>query len=68
MGLGWCKVGGGDGAKAVADMLMYNTSIRRLDLRGNGFGNNGARACSEGVGLTTRVWARRGLEHTCTPA
>lgn len=41
--MGWCKVGGGDGAKAVADMLMYNGSIRRLDLRGNGFGNDGER-------------------------
>lgn len=40
--MGWCKVGAGDGAKAVADMLMYNGSMRRLDLRGNGFGNDGA--------------------------
>lgn len=43
LGMGWCKVGNGDGVKAVADMLMYNQTIRRLDLRGNGLGNDGER-------------------------
>lgn len=39
--LGWCKIGGGEGAKAVADLVMFNTSLKVLDLRGNGFGNDG---------------------------
>lgn len=39
--LGWCKIGGGDGAKAVADLIMFNTTLRTLDVRGNGFGNDG---------------------------
>lgn len=40
--VGWCKIGGADGAKAVADLLMFNTSLQLLDLRGNGLGNDGA--------------------------
>lgn len=40
--VGWCKIGGAEGAKAVADLLMFNTSLQRLDLRGNGLGNDGA--------------------------
>ena len=56
LGLGWCKVGNGPGVKAVADMLMYNQTIRRLDLRGNGLGNDGARAGRRGFcGLAWRV-------------
>ena len=53
LGMGWCKVGSGDGVKAVADMLMYNNTIRRLDLRGNGLGN-------DGEGVAVRGW-RAGL-------
>jgi Ran GTPase-activating protein (RanGAP) involved in mRNA processing and transport len=40
--LGWCHVGSGDGAKAVADLLMFNSTLVTLDLRGNGLGNAGA--------------------------
>ena len=25
--MGWCKVGGGDGAEALAQLLMFNTSL-----------------------------------------
>jgi hypothetical protein len=25
--LGWCKIGGGDGAAAIADLIMFNTSL-----------------------------------------
>lgn len=25
--LGWCKVGGGEGARALADLLMFNKSL-----------------------------------------
>jgi hypothetical protein len=25
--LGWCKVGGGEGARALADLLMFNNSL-----------------------------------------
>jgi len=28
--LGWCKVGGGEGSKAMADLLMYNKSLRQV--------------------------------------
>lgn len=28
--LGWCKVGGGEGAKAMADLLMYNKTLRQV--------------------------------------
>ena len=34
--MGWCNVGPDDGAKAVADLLMFNNTIATLDLRGNG--------------------------------
>lgn len=27
--LGWCKVGGGEGARAIADLLMYNKTLRQ---------------------------------------
>ena len=40
--MGWCKLGTGDGAAAAADLLMYNTSLVSVDLRGNGLGNPGA--------------------------
>lgn len=40
--VGWCKIGGAEGAKAVGDLLMFNTSLQLLDLRGNGLGNDGA--------------------------
>ncbi len=40
--MGWCHVGADAGAKAVADLLMFNNSIAVLDLRGNGLGNAGA--------------------------
>ena len=40
--MGWCKLGKTDGAAAAADLIMFNTSLHTLDLRGNGFENNGA--------------------------
>ena len=40
--MGWCNVGPDDGAKAVADLLMFNDTIATLDLRGNGIGDAGA--------------------------
>lgn len=40
--MGWCKLGGTDGAKHVSDLIMYNTSLVSLDVRGNNFGNSGA--------------------------
>ena len=44
--LGWCKLGDGEGAKAMADLLMFNTTLSQLDLRGNNFGDAGAvQAC-----------------------
>ena len=40
--MGWCHLGPDDGAKAVADLLMFNSTLVVLDLRGNGLGNAGA--------------------------
>ena len=40
--MGWCNIGPDDGAKAVADLLMFNSTLVVLDLRGNGLGNAGA--------------------------
>ena len=40
--MGWCKLGADEGAKAVADLLMFNTTLASLDLRGNGLGDAGA--------------------------
>ena len=40
--MGWCKLGKTDGAAAVADLIMFNMTLRSLDVRGNGFENNGA--------------------------
>ena len=39
--MGWCNVGADEGAKAVADLLMFNSTIATLDLRGNGLGDAG---------------------------
>ena len=39
--MGWCNVGADDGAKAVADLLMFNSTLVTLDLRGNGLGDAG---------------------------
>ncbi|CAK0782497.1 hypothetical protein CVIRNUC_005717 [Coccomyxa viridis] len=41
--MGWCNVGPDDGAKAVADLLMFNNTIATLDLRGNGLMDAGAK-------------------------
>lgn len=40
--VGWCKIGSGDGAKAIGDLIMFNTTISSLDLRGNNLGDEGA--------------------------
>ncbi len=47
-------MGGGEGARAVSDLLMYNTRLGSLDLRGNGLGNDGVIFLSRGL---------RGLEN-----
>ena len=44
--LGWCKLGEGKGAQAIADLLLFNQTLAVLDLRGNGLGNPGAAALS----------------------
>lgn len=49
MKLGWCKIGGKEGAQAIADLLMFNQSLVTLDLRGNGLGNSGAGAIASGL-------------------
>jgi NLR family CARD domain-containing protein 3 len=46
--LGWCKIGGADGAKALSNLLMFNQSIKTLDIRGNALGNDGAIHMSRG--------------------
>jgi hypothetical protein len=43
------QVGGGEGARAVSDLLMYNTRLVSLDLRGNGLGNDGIIFLSRGI-------------------
>lgn len=40
--MGWCKLGKVEGAAAVADLVMFNTTLHSLDVRGNGFEDNGA--------------------------
>ena len=40
--LSWCKLGLGEGAKSIADLLLFNTSLVTVDLRGNNFGDPGA--------------------------
>lgn len=46
--LGWCKIGGAEGAKALSNLLMFNQSIKTLDIRGNALGNDGAIHMSRG--------------------
>ena len=41
--MGWCKLGADEGAQALADLLMFNTTLASVDLRGNGLGDAGAR-------------------------
>lgn len=51
--LGWCKVGGGEGAKAMADLLMYNKTLRQVGGRffgGGGGGGVKGRGCVSGTG------------------
>lgn len=47
--LGWCKIGPEEGASAIADLIMYNTSISSLDLRGNNLGDPGASAIAQSM-------------------
>ena len=44
--MGWCKVGENEGAKAIADLILFNTSIATLDLRGNSLNNPGGAPAS----------------------
>lgn len=53
--LGWCKVAGGDGARALSDLLLLNASLTHLDLRGNSLGNDGAILLSRGLKVRARV-------------
>ncbi len=62
--MGWCKVGENEGAKAIADLILFNTSIATLDLRGNSLNNPGgpllhtlqeASAASPVLSLTTQA-------------
>ena len=39
--MGWCKIGEKDGAKAIADLILFNTTLCTLDLRGNSLNNPG---------------------------
>jgi Ran GTPase-activating protein (RanGAP) involved in mRNA processing and transport len=47
--LGWCKVGAGEGAAALADLLLFNSTLTAVDLRGNGLGNAGAAALARAL-------------------
>jgi hypothetical protein len=47
--LGWCKIAAGDGAVAISELLLFNSSLTSLDLRGNAFGNDGAILISRGL-------------------
>lgn len=49
LGLGWCKVGAEEGARSLADLLMFNTSLRSVDLRGNELGDAGAAQISRAL-------------------
>ena len=40
--MGWCKLGKVEGAAAVSDLVMFNNTLHSLDVRGNGFEDNGA--------------------------
>ena len=42
--MGWCKIGEGNGAKAIADLILFNTTLTTLDLRGNSLSNPGEHA------------------------
>lgn len=33
--IGWCNIEDGDGAKALADLLMFNQTLATVDMRGN---------------------------------
>ena len=33
--IGWCNIEDGDGAKALADLLMFNQTLATVDARGN---------------------------------
>lgn len=47
--LGWCKLGGGAGARGLADILLFNSTLASLDLRGNALGNDGAVALARAL-------------------
>ena len=49
--MGWCKLGADEGAQAVADLLMFNTTLASVDLRGNGLGDAGAPVIGPDLGL-----------------
>ncbi|KAK9812234.1 hypothetical protein WJX73_005974 [Symbiochloris irregularis] len=40
--LGWCKLGSGKAAEAIADLLQLNTTLKVVDLRGNNLKDPGA--------------------------
>lgn len=53
--MGWCKIGEKDGAKAIADLILFNTSLTTLDLRGNSLGNAGESEACDTVLCTVAV-------------
>ena len=46
--LGWCKLGPA-GAKHIAELLSFNSTLVALDLRGNELGNDGAIILGRGI-------------------
>lgn len=47
--LGWCKIASGEGARAVSELLLFNSTLTSLDLRGNSLGNDGAILIGRGL-------------------
>ena len=54
------NIGGPEGAKHVADMLMVNTSLTTLDISGNGYGPDGEKALAKGLAGNTSLTSLNG--------
>lgn len=46
--LGWCKLGV-EGSRSISELLVMNSTLRSLDLRGNELGNDGAIIIGRGL-------------------
>jgi Ran GTPase-activating protein (RanGAP) involved in mRNA processing and transport len=46
--LGWCKLGV-EGSRSISELLVMNSTLRSLDLRGNELGNDGAIILGRGL-------------------